>query len=837
VQVNSIFVVQTVSRLITMATYDGAEAPRKRMMTYGKAIRRRIPDHNFTSFARRSQPPAAAFKESELLQAKPPSGLHEGLKQPMQTPKRPAAASPSSASPVATNIFDVPSSDDETTASARRFVHKTTKPIMPTKSLSIMEALPTEAEGDERRKRMKLSPVRRPLQYPSPAKPITKQPISAPSQASKNLHRPLDLSHTSTTASKTKPSAPLVRLDLPTSAQKPKNHSATPKKVAYGLQSPSKGDLYWVGEDLSANYISPKGLKIWKSLLDPAEKGEADVNMDRKGKRGSDGREAHITSGTFCGPSGISNHPHKISHDLPRRRLIDSLVEQTVQHDDIDEDILDSDESKITSTPAPFNLKDTSDVSRSQSLIPDHSELATVLPNQGFQNLGPKYTYGRQRSMLAEHDLMQELALEIPSSVQPPGSRRLRGGSIPALQPLQSFCEEEDNEGAAGIRSVHELRQAGANNRFLDEVEDLLERIGSPTTLPSSMRRSGLLDFASKIKDKEFLRKFRANGVEQRLFVHLGQETDLIAGFMMVSVLTVILVDMSIPHMVAQLRRHGITRLLIRLLECQTGITTLSRDRKSNMSKVAQSLVSGHQDFLLGLHIWEDLKPIVLTPRTVALKCLELMIRQTREAGNSGDIISKELTTNLFSIVKCGSGDRSWDLPSGSEAIDFFLALSALESHSITARIARDETIWISDYLPIISETLEVAITRPVEGNAQLQALILRLTLNVTNNNPKASDVFAREELMAVMGQAIVSKFKIVSRFLTEEDFSITMDQLILILGVMINLADWSSLARESLQSLEGKANDPLGPMIQLFVDNQARTSEVRGYSSTFAHY
>jgi hypothetical protein len=111
------------------------------------------------------------------------------------------------------------------------------------------------------------------------------------------------------------------------------------------------------------------------------------------------------------------------------------------------------------------------------------------------------------------------------------------------------------------------------------------------------------------------------------------------------------------------------------------------------------------------------------------------------------------------------------------------------------------------------------------------------LTLNVTNNNPKASDVFAREELMAVMGQAIVSKFKIVSRFLTEEDFSITMDQLILILGVMINLADWSSLARESLQSLEGKANDPLGPMIQLFVDNQARTSEVRVYSSTFAHF
>jgi Wings apart-like protein regulation of heterochromatin len=254
----------------------------------------------------------------------------------------------------------------------------------------------------------------------------------------------------------------------------------------------------------------------------------------------------------------------------------------------------------------------------------------------------------------------------------------------------------------------------------------------------------------------------------------------------------------------------------------------LSKDRKSNMSKVAQSLLTEHADYLLKLPIWEELQPKTISPRTVGLKCVELMVRQTREAGNAGDLISKELTTKLFSILKSGSDESSWELPSGKEAVDFCLALSTLESHSIAARTLQDESIWISDYLPIIADTLEVALTKPMDDFGVLQILLLRLTLNVTNNNPKASEVFAREPLMAVMGQVIVKKFKKILRFLTEEDFSAAVDHLILVLGVMINFAEWSSDARDSLQSLQGGLDDPLDNMVQLFVDNQESTSMVK---------
>jgi len=286
------------------------------------------------------------------------------------------------------------------------------------------------------------------------------------------------------------------------------------------------------------------------------------------------------------------------------------------------------------------------------------------------------------------------------------------------------------------------------------------------------------------------------------------------------------LMEGNMPHIVSQLRRQGITRLLIRLMETQSGINLVAKDRKNNMSKIAQSLVSEYQDYLLQLPVWEDLKPQSISPRTIALKCLELMVRQTREAGSAADIFSKELTTNLFAIVKSATDTRSWTLPKEKSAIDFYLALSALESHSITARTVQDETIWINEYLPLIADAFQVALTRPLEEFGVLQILLLRLTLNVTNNNPRASDVFARASLMSAMGQVMITRFSQISRFMLEEDLSVAVDHLILVLGVMINFAEWSPACRESLQTLHRDTSDPLDGMVSAFADSLERTSQ-----------
>lgn len=293
---------------------------------------------------------------------------------------------------------------------------------------------------------------------------------------------------------------------------------------------------------------------------------------------------------------------------------------------------------------------------------------------------------------------------------------------------------------------------------------------------------------------------------------------------MLVSLLISVLSEDHMPHIVAQLRRQGITRLLIRLLECQSSIAAVSKDRKSNMSKVAQSLLAEHQSYVLQLPIWGELEPESLSPRTLALKCLEVMVRQTREAGLPGEIFSKELNTSLFAIMNTASDDRCWNLPKDKLAIDFYLATSALESHSLKARTLHDDGIWIRDYLPILAHTIEIALSRPSETFGKLQLLLLRLTLNVTNNNPEASEVFTKPFLISTMAQAAVVRFKQILRFLTEEDLCVILDHLILILGVMINFAEWSCAARESLQNLRGQGEDPLESMIHIFTENREKT-------------
>ncbi|TVY44679.1 Wings apart-like protein-like protein [Lachnellula subtilissima] len=821
-----------------MATLQGIKfPPKKKIATYGKTVRRRIPDRDFNSLANNSQIPEV-LPEHELRES--PSSPPPDVAKLKSGHQRSISGPASPPSPVAADIFDVPVSDDDvaprrTPKPAKSDSQKTTL-NRPTKKKSPREAL--ELGNNESRKRLKLSPTPKPIPKPHPAK--INAPKSAPiSTTTYTKHRPQAKGQTSTMVARPKPKPDQGEQRRPCSPQKIsplRNDVLLP-----GTPSPQLSDVDMMDVDPEAKYISPRGLKMWKGLLDSGDATEENpIELQGETIRavGIPAERSTARSYGASRPSGVVKYPMKSRPKMPRRRLIDSLVQQ-VTHESSEED--SSEDSGAESMPGVILSMDPSavdtDIIGSQSLVPEPNP-AAASGSQGSQNVGPtgpKFTYSRQRSMLAEEDLMAQLALDMP--IQPASvsqGRRPRRGSIPSLQPLASFHEEEEDEEGKGaaIRSVHELRQAGANSRFLDEIEDLLDRIGNPNMSQTSMRRSGLLDMASKMKDKNFARQFRANGVEQKLFLHLGQENDIISGYLMVSLLISVIVEGSVPHIVPQLRRQGIARLLIRLLDCQASIYSVAKERKSNMSKIGQKMVLEYHDYLRDLPMWEDLQSQTASPRTVALKCLELMVRQTREAGNDGDIFSKELTTKLFGIVKSAT-DASWDLPKEQQAIDFYLALSALESHSIAARTVHDENIWITNYLPIIADTLEVALTRPIEQFGVLQILILRLTLNVTNNNPLASDVFARGALMSAMGEAIVAKFKIISRFLTEEDFSVAVDHLVLILGVMINFAEWSSAARESLQSLEGESRDPLDSLVQTLMDNQERISEADSVEET----
>ncbi|RFU33907.1 hypothetical protein B7463_g2460, partial [Scytalidium lignicola] len=916
-----------------MASFGDITAPRKRIATYGKVARRRIPEYTVTAFERSSRTPEERQEYGRPVASNVPSndgrGLEDALLPPkssshslpltsgppdhisadeevvlpkpsIQAPKhkrlkakdpilpssgsktavsskqdifdipgsdediplvkKRAHSKPASAIHTATkqqlksttatpglpsepNIYDFPSSNSEPAPLLKRTVNK---PQLKTASISkervvVSQSIPAPTTRNLlNTKKRKLSTKINAVQTAvSPKKPTT---ASRPSVKSKSSHGsgylqgaseivdPAVVKSGRTEQERRSPQVSTPR--QPISSPRYTSPSTTPSTLRSDGDGDGDGDAMDI--DKPTIDVSPRGLEVWNGLLDLTirdEIFETDKGILEEERYNGRAEKAMRFTTMADISKDQANLPIDRSRRLPRRRLIDSLVEQSQDHS-MDEDSSDDDLSSGSQGDAMMSSDRLEPTIQGYPSLPNQSSnlSTTASSSQGSQNVGPKFTYSRQRSMLAEEDFMKQLEFDMPiQSTQPSKSKRLRRGSVPKLVPLQSFDEnDEDDDGLANkaVRSVHELRQAGANNRFLDEVEDLLERIGRPTNPPSSMRRGALLELAAKMNDKNFLRQFRSNGVEQRLFLHLGQEADIISGFLLVALLITELAEATMPHIVSQLRRQGITRLIIRLLNYHESISYISKDRKSNMSKNSQNLVADLQKSLIQLPLWEDLQPERISPRMASLKCLELMVRQTREAGDSRDIFSKEMISGLFSILQSRLNDSVWDLSQGNDAIDFYLALSSLEWHSISSRNVDGEAIWIEQYLPIVAKTVESSLAQPPDHFGVSQILILRLILNVTNNNPKASDVLANGTLMSTVGQAINNKFRKISKFLTEDEFSVVVDHLILLLGIMINFAEWSSNARERLNNLQSTEHDPMDTMIQLFVDYKGTTSE-----------
>ncbi|KAF7862831.1 uncharacterized protein EAF02_010380 [Botrytis sinoallii] len=845
-----------------MAAHENMARPGKTITTYGKPARKHLAGHSYTKLVHRTTP--SDLTKTGLITNNEPSASNHERPRDVYKPSPSTPSAPKIQSTV--DLYDVPLSDEEDLLLMRKNVTKSAPKL---KVKSAMYDVPLGNKEDEATRRKNVPKFKQKASQTSTIYDVPLSEDDEPPSAKKNLSKlPPKVTQKQSTIGNAKhfittesanvksvempdrkkrklspaeqprrepskfaatlpkvPPHPKIRQAKPTTDTLPKRKVVHAKPVMESIltkpavhrgpqkqsnktpvqqrprSSTSTGSAASLRLATSPEcHISPKATKLWDALDNETQ----ETTM-------SSADELSLVVST---PKRVYPIVRKLSKTAafaksanltPRKRLIDSLVEQTPRQDLDDEDD-DDDESG--------NEHDNSQLedhfqhlnnSRAQSLVPEVPTFtAPAQASQGPPIAGPKFTYSRQRSMLVEEDMMEQLAFDMP--LETPQSSQRRRGSIPSLKPLSSFREEEQQEEEAAstaIRTIHELRQAGANSRFADEVEDLLDRIGRPSIKLSSMRRSGLLDLGLKMKDKAFVRQFRAHGAEQRLFIDIGQEADIVSGFLMTSLITPILAEGSAPLVVSQLQQQGIAKLLGRLISVE----------KSFVSVIKEP--------------WKDLSPRELSPRTLALKCLELMVRQCREAGDASDIISEELNTSLFEILKLSDSDDAWDFPHGTEAVDFYLTLSTLESHSLVSRIAQDETIWIHQLLPIIGNTLNTALNRPIESFGEQQILALKLTVNVTNHNPKACDAIVDSDLMFTILRIVVAKFKSMSSLWAEEEIVVAVDNLILLIGAMINFALWSTKALQNINDFAGTGRDPLDELIRLFVDNREKTFEV----------
>jgi hypothetical protein len=445
---------------------------------------------------------------------------------------------------------------------------------------------------------------------------------------------------------------------------------------------------------------------------------------------------------------------------------------------------------------------------------------------------GPKFTYSQQRTMLADDDPFLGGGAFGDLGDGPAGGALFNFGRLTKSSTINTFSyldEDDETANTGAVRSIHELRQAGANSRFADEMDDILDRVGSPSAKPSSLRRGALLELAQKMKHKDFRQQFRNHSDGGSLFKSLADETDLVSGYAILAIATTLLAATTSAHLIQQLRSQGLAALISKLLGNTTDVAQIAKDRAQNVSRNGQLMLATIKSSVLALPIWEPFAPTSLSPRTLALKCLDLLMRQPTHASVEDDVLSEQVTDGLFSMLSDGlSNSGSWGPPDVQESCDFYLALYVLEGHSISAMQSRLNSLWTKQYAPIAADVLKTAMERPTDELGDLESLALRISLNITNHNTEASRVFVEKGLLQRLAKSACSAFGVVLKSMKVDSFlSKVLESLIMMLGAMINFCVYYPPASRSLEERGDGAGSALNGLIGVFADNHSKTADV----------
>lgn len=517
----------------------------------------------------------------------------------------------------------------------------------------------------------------------------------------------------------------------------------------------------------SSPVLTPKSAKTWKVLL------------------GDDHETGMILSESRKEVVGKTARP-------PHRRLIDTLARQKerVASESGSAQSTEGFERRVSSSP--LSADETDEAASFEEVSQSQRSLAGRGISSAPTTSGPRITYSRQRSMLAEQDdILSEVTVGRQVSHSLDGNSQNRRGFAPTLlRSLESNTDEEveNLQAAPAIRSVHELRQAGASKRFMDEIDDLSDRLTTPSAKPS-IRRSALLELLDKVQDKVFLRNLFSSGVEQKMLATLAHEKDEVAAFLLASILLLLLDPSTTKLSINELAGLGFVSFCSRFLKTSDGIVPIAKQRKSNMSKIATAAIEECQRKLLDLPLWGDVRPRTLSPRTVVLACLALALPHAPGKQSAHTLVPATMVEELFSILDTCAA-RPLDIDDQNMQCNLLLLMSVLGQIYLPHSTNADQPQWGPDYLHNICSVATKLLAFGGTEMAALRRVVLSLTLNITNNNYHAVAIFATPSFMHTILRAVTIEFERLTDAVSEDERMASLDVLVLMLGIMINVVE-----------------------------------------------
>lgn len=535
-----------------------------------------------------------------------------------------------------------------------------------------------------------------------------------------------------------------------------------------------------------------------------------------------------------------------------QKRLVDTLhssahdpsqSEDDVTSEDSDDSSNDDHSRSPQSESSAINdalTVQTSPSAESQSRGQTLHQHVSSQPSQALPSLlgvGPKVTYARQRSYLTDHDLDEAAMISTPVvpapvSLNGDGRKRLNdrvhGSQSASIYDDGDCGAAEDSQGGT-MRSIHELREAGGNVRLVGELEALLDDLEEQKPVPTTLLRSRVMDLVAKLQEPSTCRLFVDHGLETRLLAHVASlGDDLIANSLFAAAILELVSVSTSPTLLAQISDARILNSLTRLLGHDEDLVLASKLRAVNLSKFAQLEFQRLCTLLLKSAAWRAGKPTILSCHILALQCLEYIVRQTREAGSSVEVLSAYAIQRIVATSVPSSSAASL-APSPMLTVNLELAVSILESCTVSNAAECQQSLWSGDTLERVTGLLPLLVSWSEEGCAMSRTLTLRLYLNLTNNNPGLCEDFSTPGIVEALFRIIILNFeKLSDRAVTTVEKVLLLDHLILSLGSFINIAESSDIVRRLTLNLHHGGQSFFDVLLTLFTIKSKSAAEVR---------
>jgi hypothetical protein len=432
---------------------------------------------------------------------------------------------------------------------------------------------------------------------------------------------------------------------------------------------------------------------------------------------------------------------------------------------------------------------------------------ATAADSQTSQtsafNSRQKLTYAKSRSYLQEAN--PEDAFLMSMDMDDPLTS--------ASQTRDSQTEEEEE--ASQVRPNHELKRQGQNSTF--EWENLMLIDDLSLKSMNSIRRSALLELCTKMADATYTREMLDSSVVQQFLDKLTSKSEVVFDFA-AAVATIFMLRANPTFtMLDQIHRSDYVASLPKLLDNNTDIRKIAKNRKTNLSRIAYDSVVAFRSTILASHIWSPLEPDTVSPQLITVKALDLLVLSLREAGGTDSIIDQDTLTKLVDILHSSSKCCKVGQMTTEDKVVQGSIFSILEAVSLAKQ---KQLSWPARLMQRLAESMPVSFQA---GDAPVITMAVKLCMNLTNNKPKACDRFSEPVFVQSLVQLIVERIKLVQEALAETQRAEALDTLILSLGAMINLTEHSDQARMNVD--DGK--HLLDSLVETFVEGSTRTMQV----------